>query len=52
MTPARARQMLRRGRGVLPLAWGVAVRDVFPEPFLDFHLAAFRARFERRAAHL
>lgn len=35
-----------RGTGVLALTWGVAVRDTFPEHFLDFHAAVFRARFD------
>jgi hypothetical protein len=34
------------GTGVTPLCWGIAVRDEFPESFLDFHLAVFRARHE------
>ncbi|MDX1689415.1 MAG: DsbA family protein [Acidimicrobiia bacterium] len=32
--------------GVLALAWGVAVRDEFPESFLDAHTALFAARHE------
>jgi len=32
--------------GVRALLWGIAVRDVFPEKFLDFHIAAFRARHD------
>ncbi len=32
--------------GVRALLWGIAVRDTFPEHFLDFHLAAFRARHD------
>ncbi|HVM39610.1 MAG TPA: DsbA family protein [Acidimicrobiia bacterium] len=35
-----------RGSGVLPLTWGIAVRDAFPERFLDFHEATFAARFD------
>jgi hypothetical protein len=35
-----------RGTGVLSLEWGIAVRDAFPERFLDFHVAAFAARFD------
>ncbi|MGH9032197.1 MAG: DsbA family oxidoreductase [Acidimicrobiia bacterium] len=35
-----------RGTGVLSLQWGIAVRDSFPERFLDFHVAAFAARFD------
>jgi predicted DsbA family dithiol-disulfide isomerase len=33
-------------RGVRALAYGLAVRDEFPESFLDFHLAAFAARHD------
>ena len=32
--------------GVRALLWGIAVRDTFPEQFLDFHIAAFRARHD------
>jgi predicted DsbA family dithiol-disulfide isomerase len=32
--------------GVRALAYGIAVRDDFPESFLDFHLAAFAARHD------
>jgi hypothetical protein len=32
--------------GVRALLWGIAVRDAFPEKFLDFHIAAFRARHD------
>lgn len=32
--------------GVRALLWGIAVRDAFPETFLDFHVAAFRARHD------
>ncbi len=32
-------------RGVRALAWGIAVRDSFPESFLRFHLALYEARF-------
>ncbi len=35
-----------RGGGVLALEWGLAVRDAFPEKFLDWHLAAFAARHD------
>jgi protein-disulfide isomerase len=34
-------------RGVRALAYGLAVRDEFPESFLDFHLAAFGARHDQ-----
>jgi protein-disulfide isomerase len=33
-------------RGVRALAYGLAVRDEFPESFFDFHLAAFAARHD------
>jgi 2-hydroxychromene-2-carboxylate isomerase len=33
--------------GLWALLWGVAVRDAFPDKFLDFHLAAFRARHDQ-----
>jgi predicted DsbA family dithiol-disulfide isomerase len=32
--------------GLRALLWGIAVRDAFPEQFLDFHVAAFRARHD------
>ncbi|HEV7864352.1 MAG TPA: DsbA family protein [Acidimicrobiia bacterium] len=32
--------------GVRALLWGIAVRDAFPDRFLDFHVAAFRARHD------
>lgn len=35
-----------RGSGVLPLQWGIAVRDRFPDQFLDFHEGVFAARFD------
>jgi hypothetical protein len=34
------------GTGVLALLWGIAVRDAFPEKFLDWHVAAFAARHD------
>jgi hypothetical protein len=34
------------GTGVLSLLWGIAVRDSFPEKFLDWHVAAFAARHD------
>jgi len=33
-------------QGLRALAYGVAVRDEFPESFFDFHLAAFAARHD------
>ena len=38
-----------RGGGVSALCWGIAVRDEFPDHFLDWHMAAFRARHEEGA---
>ena len=35
-----------RGTGVLALQWGLAVRDTFPDEFLDAHLALFAARHD------
>ncbi|MFA5786237.1 MAG: DsbA family protein [Actinomycetota bacterium] len=32
--------------GVLALAWGIAVREAFPECTLDFHMGAFAARHD------
>ena len=32
--------------GLRALLWGVAVRDAFPDHFLDFHLATFKARHD------
>ena len=34
------------GTGVLALCWGIAVRDAFPDRFLDWHVAAFAARHD------
>lgn len=36
-----------RGTGVLALEWGLAVRDSYPDRFLDWHAAAFAARHDR-----
>lgn len=36
-----------RGTGVLALCYGIAVRDHFPDRFLDAHLELFRARHDR-----
>jgi protein-disulfide isomerase-like protein with CxxC motif len=36
-----------RGSGVRALEFGIVARDVFPEQFLDFHLAAFAARHDQ-----
>lgn len=45
-TPVWERPLDDAGRGVRALLWGIAVRDTFPEHFLDFHLAVYRARFD------
>jgi DSBA-like thioredoxin domain len=34
------------GTGVNALLWGIAVRDAFPDKFLDWHAAAFAARHD------
>jgi hypothetical protein len=34
------------GTGVNALLWGIAVRDAFPDHFLNWHLAAFAARHD------
>jgi len=34
------------GTGVTALLYGIAIRDQFPDGFLDFHLAAFAARHD------
>lgn len=44
--PLWARPESERGTGLLALQWGVAVRDNFPDQFLDFHLGAFAARHD------
>jgi 2-hydroxychromene-2-carboxylate isomerase len=46
-TPVWERELEAPGTGgVRALLWGIAVRDAFPDQFLDFHLAAFRARHD------
>jgi hypothetical protein len=46
-TPVWERALDERGTGgVRALLWGIAVRDAFPDHFLDFHVAAFRARHD------
>jgi 2-hydroxychromene-2-carboxylate isomerase len=45
-TPVWERPLDDAGRGVLALLWGIAVRDVFAEQFLDFHMGMYRARFD------
>jgi predicted DsbA family dithiol-disulfide isomerase len=37
------------GTGVLALLWSIAVRDAFPDKFLDWHIAAFSARHDEGA---
>ena len=36
-----------RGGGVLALEWGIAIRDQFPDQFLDAHVAFFAARHDK-----
>ena len=36
-------------RGVRALAWSLAVRDEFPDAFLEFHVGLFSARHDRAA---
>ena len=38
------RPATERGTGTMALLFGIAVRDNFPDQFLDFHLEAFAAR--------
>ena len=45
-TPVWERSLEDAGRGVLALLWGIAVRDSFPDQFLDFHTGLYRARFD------
>jgi hypothetical protein len=46
-TPVWERGLDEQGTGgVRALLWGIAVRDAFPDHFLDFHLAVFRARHD------
>jgi protein-disulfide isomerase-like protein with CxxC motif len=40
------RDPAEQGTGVKALTWGIAVRDEFPDKFLDWHLAAFDARHD------
>jgi DSBA-like thioredoxin domain len=46
-TPVWERPEGERGGGVLALEWGVAIRDQFPDQFLDAHVALFSARHDR-----
>jgi protein-disulfide isomerase len=46
-TPVWERGLDEAGMGgVRALLWGIAVRDAFPDHFLDFHVATFRARHD------
>jgi hypothetical protein len=46
-TPAWQRDLDEKGMtGVRALLWGIAVRDAFPDKFLDFHNGVFRARHD------
>jgi 2-hydroxychromene-2-carboxylate isomerase len=45
-TPVWERPPGERGTGVLALEWGIAVRDAFPDKFLDAHVALFAARHD------
>ena len=45
-TPVWERDVAEAGGGVRALLWGLAVRDAFPDQFLDFHLGVFRARHD------
>ncbi len=53
-TPVWERGLDEQGMGgVRALLWGIAVRDAFPDHFLDFHIATFRARHDegKKAEH-
>lgn len=41
------------GTGVLALLWGIAIRDAFPDSFLDWHVKTFAARHDdgKKIAH-
>src|SRR5882757_9257709 len=45
-TPMWDRPVDERGTGILALEWGIAVRDNFPDQFLDYHVASFAARHD------
>jgi DSBA-like thioredoxin domain-containing protein len=46
-TPAWQRDLDEKGMtGVRALLWGIAVRDAFPDRFLDYHMGVFRARHD------
>ena len=44
--PVWDRQPDEWGTGVTALLYGIAIRDQFPDGFLDFHLAAFASRHD------
>ena len=44
--PVWDRQPGEWGTGVTALLYAIAIRDQFPERFLDFHVAAFAARHD------
>jgi predicted DsbA family dithiol-disulfide isomerase len=46
-TPVWERPEGERGGGVLALEWGIAIRDHFPDHFLDAHVAFFAARHDQ-----
>ncbi len=45
--PVWARDPTEWGSGVLALLYGIAIRDAFPESFLDAHIALFAARHDQ-----
>jgi protein-disulfide isomerase-like protein with CxxC motif len=46
-TPIWDRAPAEWGSGVVALLYGIAVRDAFPDQFLDVHLALFAARHDQ-----
>ncbi len=46
-TPVWDRDPTEWGSGVVALLYGIAVRDAFPDQFLDVHLALFAARHDQ-----
>ena len=45
--PVWDREPDQRGSGVLGLEWGLAVRDAFPDAFLEAHIEIFAIRHDR-----
>jgi predicted DsbA family dithiol-disulfide isomerase len=45
--PVWERAVGEQGGGVRALEWGIAIRDQFPDHFLDAHLAFFAARHDK-----